>query len=123
MIDTFKRIARIIKCLRLPAMVLGVVSFGSLVVIIFTSNSREGDFLLIPSIVGLLWGMSAYSFIVTFQSVPEKTGKTIKFFSRFKRNVYRGWYWIVGIAFLFTTVGLVLTTFRVASIWIRDYYG
>lgn len=121
MIDTLQKIAQTIKFLRLPSIAAGLLSLASIVVIIFTSESHEGDRFLIPSIVGLLWSMSTYSFIVTFQSVPEKASKTIKFFNRLKRNIHRGWYWFIGIVFLGTTLTVILATYRVVSIWMRDY--
>ncbi len=123
MIDKFQRIAQIIKFLRLPSIAVGIFSLASIFVIIFTSKSHEGDRFLIPSIVGLLWAMSTYSFIVNFHSVPEKPSKTMKFFSRLKRNINRGWYWFIGIAFLTTTMCVIIATYRVVSIWIRDYGG
>ncbi len=123
MIDKFQRIAQVIQILRLPSIAVGLCSLASIVVIIFTSNSHEEDRFLIPSFVGLLWAMSTYAFIVTFHSVPEKASKTMTFFNRLKRNIIRGWYWFISIVFLGTTVSVILVTFRVVSIWMRDYGG
>jgi len=123
MIDKLQGIAKAIKILRLPSIAVGLISLASMVVIIFISRSHESDRFLIPSIVGLLWGISTYSFIVTFRSVPEKANKSLKFFSKLKRNINRGWYWFIGVVFLGTTVVAIFVTYRMVSIWLRDYSG
>ncbi|MGI9301549.1 MAG: hypothetical protein ACR2RB_02425 [Gammaproteobacteria bacterium] len=123
MIDSLQRIAQAIQILRLPAVAVGLISLASIAVIIFASSSHEGDRLLIPSVAGLLWAVSAYSFIVTFRSVPEKASNTLRFFSRLKRNISRGWYWFISVVFLGTTAAGIFVTSRMVSIWLRDYGG
>ena len=123
MINKLQRIAQAIQMLRLPSISVGLISLASMVVIIFISESTEGDRFIIPCFVGLLWAMSTYSFIVTFRSVPEKASKTLRFFSKLKHNIYRGWYWFISVVFLGTTVAVILLTYRMVSIWLRDYGG
>jgi hypothetical protein len=123
MIDKLQRIAQAIQILRLPSIAVGLIGLASLVMIMFISKSHEGDRFLIPSIVGLFWAISAYSFIVTFRSVPEKANKSLKFFSKLKRIINRGWYWFIGVVFLCTTVAAMFVTYRMVSIWLRDYGG
>ena len=121
MIDKLQGFAQTIQILRLPSIAVGLISLASMVVIMFISKSPESDRFLIPSIVGLLWAISTYSFIVTFRSVPEKANKSLKFFSKLKRIINRGWYWFIGVVFLGTTVVAILVTYRMVSIWLRDY--
>jgi Mn2+/Fe2+ NRAMP family transporter len=123
MIDKLQGFAQTIQILRLPSIAVGLISLASMVVIMFISKSPESDRFLIPSIVGLLWAISTYSFIVTFRSVPEKSNISLKFFSKLKRNINRGWYWFIGIVFLGTTVAVMFVTYRLVSIWLRDYGG
>ncbi len=123
MIDKLQRIAQAIQFLRLPSIMVGIICLASMVVIIFSSSSHQSDRFLIPCIVGLLWAISNYFFIVTFRSVPEKTNKSLKFFSKIKRNINRGWYYFIGVVFLGTTVAVMLVTYRMISIWLRDYGG
>ena len=123
MIDKLQGIAQAIQILRLPSIAVGLISLASMVAIIFISKSHESDLFLIPSIVGLLWAISTYSFIVTFRSVPKKANKSLKFFSKLKRNINRGWYWFIGVVFLGTTVAVMFVTFRMVSIWLGSYGG
>ena len=94
-----------------------------MVVIMFISESHESDRFLIPSIVGLLWAISTYYFIVTFRSVPKKANKSMKLFSKLKRNINRGWYWFIGVVFFGTTVAVMFVTLRMVSIWLESYVG
>ena len=123
MIDKLQRLAQGIQILRLPSIVVGLIGFASIIAIMFTSKSPEGDRFLIPCIVGLLWAMSTYSFIVTFRSVPAKANKSLKLLGKLKRNINRGWHWLIGLLFLGTTVAVMFVTLRMVSIWMKDYSG
>ena len=123
MIDKLQRISQATQILRLPSIAVGLISLASMVVIMFISESQESDRFLIPSIVSLLWAISTYSFIVTFRSVPKKANKSLRFFSKLKRNINRGWYWFIGVVFFGTTVAVMFLTFRMVSIWLESYDG
>ena len=123
MIDKLQGFAQTIQILRLPSIAVGLISLASMIVIMFISKSPESDRFLIPSIVGLLWATSTYSFIVTFRSVPEKSNISLKFFSKLKRNINRGWYLFIGVVFFGTTIVVMFVTYRLDSIWLRDYGG
>ncbi|MFK7911402.1 MAG: hypothetical protein AB8F34_12500 [Akkermansiaceae bacterium] len=119
-IEKLQRIAQTIQILRLPAIAVGLISLASIVVIIITSESHEGDRFLIPSFVGLLWAMSTYSFIVVFRSVPEKASKTLSLFSKLKRTINRGLHLLIGVVFIGTTVFALIVTYKLISIWMKD---
>lgn len=123
MIDKLQRIAKTIQILRLPSIFVGLFSLATMVWIMFISSSNESDQFVIPSVVGLLWAISAYFFIVYFRSVPGKTNNSLNFISKLKRNIIRGWYWFTGIFFLGTTAAVMIVTWRMVSIWLRDYGG
>lgn len=123
MIDKLQGIAKAIQILRLPSIAVGLISLASMVAIIFISKSHESDRFLIPSIVVLLWAISTYTFIVTFHSVPKKVNKSMKFFSKLKRNINRSWYWFIGVVFVGTTIAVMVLTFRMVSIWLGSYGG
>ena len=83
MIDKFQRIARTIHFIKLPAIAIGLIS--------------------------LLFIIS-FAFIVNFQFIPAKADKSMRFFSRLKRNIHRAWYWLVALIFLGATAGAVFIT-------------
>lgn len=121
MIDKLGRIAQTLQILRIPAVVVGLASLIVITVIIFTSKSHEEDFYLIPGIVGLLWAITTYSFLTGFMSVPHKAEPSWKFFRRVKRRLARTWYWFLAITFLGTSILAISVTYRIVSIWVRDY--
>jgi hypothetical protein len=123
MIDKLQQFSQSIQFLRLPAIVVGLSCLATMATIFLGSVSHDGDRFLVPAFVGVLWAMSTYSFIVTFQFVPEKAGKTLGFFSKLKRNLYRGWYWLISVVFLGTTIVAIYLTNSLVSMWLRDYGG
>ncbi len=123
MIDKFKNIAEAIKILRVPSIVAGIIGLVSIVVIIFSSSPHEDDVYLVPSIVIVLWSMSSYIFIATFCSIPEKPNKSYRILAKLKHHIYRGWYWLIGLLFIGTTLATLVLSYRIVSIWFKDYYG
>lgn len=123
MIDTLQRIAIAIQMLRLPSIVVGWVSLASLVVTILFMSPHQGDRFIIPGLVSLLWAISAYAFITTFRSVPEKPAKTTRRLARLWQKLKRGWYGFISAVFLCTTVVVIVLTVRLVSVWVREYGG
>lgn len=120
MIDKFQGIARLIRFLQLPSIAAGLICLFSILFILITSGSREGDRYLIPCILGLLWAMSLYSFIATFDSIPRKEKQTLKVLGKLKHKITRGWYWFIGLLFLGSTAGAVFLTYRMLSVWLKE---
>jgi hypothetical protein len=120
MIDKLKRLALSIQVLRLPSLSVGFISLISLVVIILFFESEQDALFVIPCIVGFLWGISAYTFIVTFRAVPQKPSTQLRFFGKLKYAITRIWYWLLSVVFLGATVALIVVTIRMVSIWLRE---
>ena len=123
MIDTFKRVAQAIQMLRLPSLWVGLISLTSLVAIVLFWPSDQGSQFIIPCIVGWLWGMSAYAFIVTFRAIPEKPTTPLKFFGKLKHTMTRTWYGLISVIVLGATLAMIVVTIRMITIWFRDYGG
>ena len=123
MIDTFKRMAQAIQVLRLPSLGVGLTSLASLAVIVLFFAGGQADRLIIPFSVGLLWGLSTYSFIVTFRAVPDKPDTPLRFFSRVTYTITRLWYGVVSLFFLGASAAILVVTIRMVSIWLRGHGG
>ena len=123
MLDKLQRIAQAIEILRLPSVIVGLISFTSVVVIILTSKSHQEDRFLIPSIVILFWVVNTHTFITTFRSVPEKTLQTLGFWDKLRSRIFRGWYWFTAVIFFVATVAVTIVTFRLMSFWLSDDWG
>ncbi|MGI9222469.1 MAG: hypothetical protein ACR2QS_15690 [Woeseiaceae bacterium] len=120
MIDKFRSVSQSIQILRLPVMGLGFVCLAMTMFIVLSTDTNFGEEFLIPSVVGMLWAMSTYAFIVTFRSVPEKPDNSLGLFGKLGRNVHRGWYWVISVVFVVTTIAAIYFTNSVISVWLRD---
>ena len=120
MIDKFKRIALAIQALRLPFLLIGLISLTSLVVIILFFPSDQENRLLIPSMVGFLWGMGIYAFILTFRSAPDNPSRPLSLLGKITLTVTRAWYWLIGVILLIGTIAMIVITIRMTSIWLRN---
>ncbi len=121
MIDSFQKLAGRIRPLRFVAMGAGVLLTVAAGALIFLSDHHENDRYLIPCAVGVLWCLSAYVFVSTFESVPEKAETARGFWHRLGRRLHRGWYWLLAFVFVGSTVAALLLTMRLVSIWFKDY--
>ena len=121
LLDTFNRFANAIQIVRIPSLVFGLLCFVSIASVVFMSRSHEDDQFLLPAVVGLLWAISTYAFITTFRIVPEKSDKTWKITNRLKRNIHRGWYWLVSFTFVGITVIIIFMTGRMVTIWLKEF--
>ena len=121
LLDTLNRFANAIQILRIQSLVFGLICFVSIASVVFMSRSHEEDQFLLPAVVGLLWAISTYAFITTFRIVPEKSDKTWKITKRLKRNIHRGWYWLVSFTFVGITVVIIFMTSRMVTIWLKEF--
>lgn len=121
MIDSLKRAAQAIQVLRLPSLIIGLISLALLAVKILLFTSDQGDRYIIPSLVGLFWGIGTYSFIVTFRDVPDRQNAVPGFFGKLKHTITRFWYGLISIIFLGATVAIFGITIRMVLIWWRDH--
>lgn len=121
LLDTLNRFANAIQIVRIPSLVFGLICFVSIASVVFMSRSHEEDQFLLPAVVGLLWAISTYAFITTFRIVPEKSDKTWKITKRLKRNIHRGWYWLVSFTFVGITVVIIFMTSRMVTIWLKEF--
>jgi len=88
-----------------------IVLFGGLI---------SGERLVIPSIVCALWGFCGYFFIATFKNVPGIPSTRPGFFARIRYRLNRGWYWLVCVLFVVTSVAALITSVRVLLIFFRE---
>ena len=88
MIDHLQRLAQRIQSLRLPSAVLGAAGLATLVVAVLILEPDQGDPYIIPGFIGMLWGMSTYSFIVAFRSAPGKNSNPVGVFRKLVHRLH-----------------------------------
>ena len=121
MIDKFQRIAQSMQVLLLPLLLVGSICLVSIITIVMGAGPQESERFLTPSLVGFIWAATTYSFIVTFCTIPEKAGQSENLIGKLKRRISRGWYWLIAVVFLGTTVAALVLTGRLIAIWLKDY--
>lgn len=122
LIDSLQKIALRLRPLRYAALVLGVLCLGALAVIVFVAPAAgEHNRYLVPAMVGFIWCLSAWGFIDTFQSVPERAGRQHGFFARIKLHLSRGWFWLLAILFAGSTLAALFLTFKLGAFWLGRY--
>jgi len=119
MIDKFQRVAESIQFLRIPAIVLGILCLGIIAVVLLGLGSGAINQILVPSLIGLIWALATYSFVVTFEKIPAPADQSFGFLAKIKRKLSRAWYWLVAVAFVGTTVFALILSGRLLSIWLR----
>lgn len=123
MIDRLRAVALRIRPLQYVAAAIAVFLLGVVAFFVLSPPSPVGDKYLIPSLVGLLWSVSAYNFIFIFRSIPERGNETERRWSRVKGMLWRGWYWFVALLFAATTLAVVSASSKLLSVWYQDYAG
>ncbi len=114
LIDAFKTLAERTQPLRYVA-VAAVAFFLILAAWVVLGEGAERY--LIPSVVGLLWSLSAYAFIATFRFVPRPAASGESRLARLRRRLRRAWFWLLALVCAGSTVAVILVSFRLASIW------
>jgi len=120
MINKIKRVAIAIQVFRLPSLLLGLISLTALIIIILFFPSDQDTRLIIPCIVGLLWGTGIYLFIVTFRSAPKEPSRPLSLFGKMKYAFTRAWYWLISVILIFGAVWTIVITIRMFSILLKD---
>lgn len=121
MIDRLQAVAAKIRPLQYVAAGTGLFFLGA--VVFFVLSAGVGDKYLIPSLVGLLWSVSAYNFILIFRFVPERADPAEKRRERVKDVLRRGSYWLVTLLFAGTTLAVVVASSKLLTVWYQDYAG
>lgn len=121
MIDALQRIAVRIRLLRYVAVVLGLACLAALGFVLFAAPaSEDADRFLVPAIVGLIWCLSAWGFIDTFQSVPAKRQAGDGLAARIRRSMVRAWFWFLAALFGVATLAALFLTFKLGSVWLGE---
>jgi hypothetical protein len=121
LIDTLQRIAVRMQPIRFWLLLLSGFFLVVLIYVALGSSSQSGDHFLVPAIIGLLWSLSGYAFILNFRSVPTWKLEAGGFFRRQKLRLLRFWYWILALFFFSTTLALLVLSIRLLRIWLKDY--
>ncbi|MDH3713862.1 MAG: hypothetical protein OET44_08465 [Gammaproteobacteria bacterium] len=83
---------------------------------VFEISIFAGDTYLIPSLVGVLWLLSLYSFIVCFRSLPENDDAQGRLLARIRFKLLRAVYWAIALLLFGVSAGVLLLSVRFFNI-------
>jgi len=121
MLNNLHTLAKRVRGLRIPALVVGFSSLITIIVTLLSSSSHEEDRLLMPSFALLLWATSLYTLIEGFGSIPAKPSAGAQLHRRISQRIKRAWFWFLGAVFLAATAVAILLSYRLVSIWLDEY--
>ena len=120
-IELLHRLARRLRKAQLPALIGAVACLLYGVYVLLMPASHENDYLLMPAIVGMLWCLSLYALITNFAHVPVWSRQEAGLWLRFKHRLVRGYYWLLGVLFIALSVGVLVVSWRLVAVWLREY--
>ncbi len=121
MIDRFRVLAQRLSPATPGFVAAAAVCFVAFWCVLLGTSPRVQDRYLVPLLLGLLWSLSAWSFVLNFKTVPDPAAAAVGVFERLQRRLQRVWCWLLALLFAATTGALLVLSFRVLAIWYRDY--
>ncbi|AFL74881.1 hypothetical protein [Thiocystis violascens] len=120
MLDRLQQIARRI----LPArqVLIGLAAFGSLTASIglFAFAGKEGDALLMPGLILLLWSVTGLMFVDLFAHVPHPPEPTWSPMRRRMQTLWRGLHWLFAAGFVLLSLMAVDVSLYIAETWLEE---
>ncbi len=105
------------------AAILAAAFLATAISVALLPPSWEADFLLIPSVVGFIWALSAYIFLTGFVNVPRKATREDRLLFRVKLTLRRIAYGGMALVFLALTAVSLFLSLRMAGIWLSEHIG
>ncbi len=120
MLDRLQRIARRIMPVR--RVLIGLVALGSLLagIGLFAFADKEGDALLMPGLILLLWAVTGLIFIDVFAHVPHPPEPTWSPWRKRIRTLWRGVHWLLAAGFVMLSLMAVDVSLHIAEVWLEE---
>ena len=121
MLESFQKFALFLRPVK-PLAFAGLFLFA----VMFVWNTTlaadgSGERWVIPSIVGVLWALSVYSFIGSFQHVPVKADSRASLPAKLKAVLRRAPYWVLACLALISSAAVLILSYRLFSVWLHDF--
>lgn len=121
MLDRLNRLALLLRPLRSTLLVLMALTFIAMAAVIITDSDQKQNLYLLPLLVAFLWFLSTYALILNFQIIPDTHRGQKGLINKTKAAVLRSWYWLIGLIFFISTLGVLGFSWKLIGIWLKDY--
>ncbi|MDP6376274.1 MAG: hypothetical protein QF921_18050 [Pseudomonadales bacterium] len=75
----------------------------------------------IPALLGVLWSLAIFSFIVSFREVPPPVPQDAGLVARLRVRFARAYYWLLAGSLAFLTFAVAYLSYRLLSVWSSDF--
>jgi len=110
-------IARQLTKGRIFALLLGILSFISLVYVTILGSIELQNRVAVPSLLTILWSLLFFVFIRVFSHTSIENTKKPSLFTRFKYKIKRIFYTLFSWFFLLLTLTIIYLTYKMLSVW------
>ncbi|MBK5964840.1 hypothetical protein CCR95_12300 [Thiocystis minor] len=120
MLDRLQRIAR--HLLPVRQILIGLAALGSLVagIGLFAFAGKEGDSLLMPGLLVLLWAATGLIFVDVFAHVPHPPEPSWNPMRRRIQILWRGLHWLFAAGFVLLSLMAADVSLHIAEVWLED---
>ncbi len=99
----------------------GLLFFTLFIVTILDIPYFQSGEYLIPSLVGTLWSALFFVLVSAFPYVPTAPQKNDTFLFKMKRRIQRGLFYMLGVIFIVSTIGVIFLSFKLFGIWQDEF--
>ena len=117
MLERLQRLAIVLHPVRTSILLFGMACVGLMVLSLIENPWVRGDRWLIPAVVGLGWSLTLYSLLAMFRRVPPRATRTDGWRRRLSGALRRGGFWVLALAFLGLSLGLVILSYQLLRTW------
>jgi hypothetical protein len=121
MLTLMQRIARALVPARTALLGLAFLSGGCAGVAILGFEASEGDLILLPALVFLLWSVLGLAFIDLFVRIPGNGPTPAQGWRGILLKLRRSVYWALAIGYLVVGLVAVDVSFSIAREWLADW--
>jgi fatty acid desaturase len=120
MLDLMQQIAVRFEPAR--SILIGLAGVGALAagIALVAFEAAQGDLILLPALVVLLWAVLGVVFIDLFARIPKAPEAGERPWRRLIRKLSRSLYWILAVGFLMLGLIALDVSFSIAREWLDD---
>jgi hypothetical protein len=118
MLERLQTVALMLRPVLPLAVVLGVGGAAVFLWAATRTGPTQGDALLIPGALAILWGAVLFAFITGFRNVPAPPRPVQPLWARTRARLTRGFHTLIAWIMLGATAVALFVSFRLLSLWL-----
>ncbi|MES9962414.1 MAG: hypothetical protein ABW116_02645 [Candidatus Sedimenticola sp. 20ELBAFRAG] len=120
-LDRLNRLAKRAAPFQGTALIFSLTSLLAITASLLLLEPGESDYYLYPLIIIFLWFLSIYALVDCFKEIPSHPREQKGLLNKLKSTAARCWSWLVGVVFIMTTLGVMMLSWKLINLWIKNY--